>query len=124
MGATAALQHAALAARALSFAPRVDLSLSHGSFVPAPVRTACVTAIAQAVASAARESVAVHVGTGNHVDMAQVESVPAAASVDVVSHETFHHNVPAYLEAMGELVPLLKAEALRVLAGSLRNERF
>jgi len=120
MGATASLQHAALAARALSFAPRVDLALSHGAFIPAVARIACLTAIADAVASAAQGSVAVHVGMGNHVDMAQVDTIPKKASVHVVAHETFHHNVPAYLEGMGELVPLLKAEALRALKESLR----
>ena len=64
-------------------------------------------------------SIVVHVGTGNHVDMAQVATVRQAPAVHVVEHETFHHNVPAHLEGQGELVPMLKAEALHVLRTSM-----
>jgi leucine-rich repeat protein SHOC2 len=53
MGATAALQHAALGARTLAFAPRVDLDVSHGAFVPADARRRCREAIARAVGIAA-----------------------------------------------------------------------
>ena len=120
MGATAALQHAALAARALAFAPRVDLALSHGSFVPGDARDSCLRAIAHSTATSPAGSVVVHVGTGNHVDMAQVATVRHAAAVQVVEHETFHHNVPAHLEGQGELVSLLKAEVLHVLRSRLQ----
>ena len=34
---------------------------------------------------------------------------------DQVEHDTFHHNVPQFLQQQGELVPLLKDEMLRVL---------
>ena len=122
MGATAALQHCSLAARTLSFAPRVDLALSHGSFVPVAARAACLEAVANATAKSCPGSVVVHVGTGNHVDMAQAATVRDAPNVRVVEHETFHHNVPAYLEGEGELVSLLKAEILSVLRGSLVND--
>ena len=119
MGATAALQHAALAARALAFAPRVDLALSHGSFVPGSSREACLKAITHSTITSPAGSIVVHVGTGNHVDMAQVATVRQAPAVHVVEHETFHHNVPAHLEGQGELVPMLKAEALHVLRTSM-----
>ena len=119
MGATAALQHAGLAARAISFAPRVDLALSHGAFVPPAVRAASFRATADALAASLARTITVHVGNGNHVDMAQVGSIPRAPSVYVVEHDTFHHNVPAHLEAQGELVPLLKAEALIMLRSDL-----
>ena len=66
MGATAALQHAHFGARVLSFAPRVDLELSHGKFIPAAARAASVEAIASGLAAGGERSVAVHVGTGNH----------------------------------------------------------
>ena len=57
----------------------------------------------------------VHVGGGNHVDLAQVACVRGVASVRVVEHDTFHHNVPQFLQQAGELVPLLRDEVMRVL---------
>ena len=35
--------------------------------------------------------------------------------VAVQEHDTFHHNVPQFLQQQGELVPLLKDEMIRVL---------
>ena len=116
MGATACLQHARLATRAVAFAPRVDLSLSHGSFVPPPTRAACLDAIHRALDGCAPAAVTVHVGSGNHVDVAQVACLrPSAPSLRVVGHDTFHHNVPQLLQQQGALVPLLKDEVLRAL---------
>ena len=115
----AALQHARLGARTLAFAPRVDLSLSHGSFVPASAQKACLEAIAVSTTTCPRGSIMVHVGMGNHVDMAQVGAVRHGRSVLVVEHETFHHNVPAHLEGQGELVGILKAEVLNLLRANL-----
>lgn len=123
MGATAALHHARLATRVLSFAPRVDLSLSHGAFVPASTREASLAAITQGVLQSMPGGVVVHVGTGNHVDMAQVDRLPKLESVKVIAHDTFHHNVPAYLEGQGELVALIKSEALDVLRWTLSGGR-
>ena len=40
----------------------------------------------------------------------QVASVAGLASVHVVEHDTFHHNVPQFLQQHGELVPLLEAQ--------------
>ena len=88
----------------------------------ARARAASLAAIADATVASSPDSVAVHVGMGNHVDMAQVDAVPNKPSVHVVAHETFHHNVPAYLEGLGELMPLLKAEALDVLRKTLLSE--
>ena len=36
-------------------------------------------------------------------------------SVAVVEHDTFHHNVPMFLEREGGLVPLLKRTLLALL---------
>ena len=118
MGATACLQHAHLATHAIAFAPRIDLALSHGSFVPANTRTACFDAI---FGSLADSSATLHVGSGNHVDVAQVATVRGVAGVHIVEHATFHHNVPQYLQQLGELVPLLKAELLRILSGDCHD---
>ena len=115
MGATACLQHADLATRALAFAPRVDLDLSHGAFVPPPARAAGLAAIHRSLAALPARTVAVHCGGGNYVDVAQVAVVRDAPSVAVVEHETYHHNVPQFLEGEGELVPLLRSEVARLL---------
>lgn len=123
MGATAALQHARLASRTLSFAPRVDLALSHGAFVPHAARAASLAAIANGLAELPASVVAVHVGAHNHVDALQVAAVPSSQAVHVVEHDTFHHNVPAHLESLGELVPLLRDEAFGVLRAHLSWKR-
>ena len=36
-------------------------------------------------------------------------------SVRVVEHSTFHHNVPAFLERTGALVPLLRRALLALM---------
>ena len=124
MGATACLQHADLATRALAFAPRVDLDLSHGAFVPPPARAAGLAAIHRSLAALPARTVAVHCGGGNYVDVAQVAVVRDAPSVAVVEHETYHHNVPQFLEGEGELVPLLRSEVARLLLhGAERHDR-
>ena len=117
MGATACLQHAALATRALAFAPRIDLELSHGAFVPQTTRAESLAAIRRSLECLPPAAVGVHCGGGNFVDMAQVATVRDAASVVVVEHATFHHNVPAFLEGQSELVPLLRGEVARLLLG-------
>lgn len=59
---------------------------------------------------------AVHVGSGNAVDVMQAGLVRGInSSVAVVEHNTFHHNVPMFLEREGRLVPLLKAVLLALL---------
>ena len=118
MGASAALLHAHLGCRALAFAPRVDLGASHGAYVPEAARHA---GLRHTLASLGRlEGVAsVHVGRGNYVDVAQVQAVAHCPSVRLVQHATFHHNVPAFLEREGLLVPLIKSEIVELLV----NER-
>jgi hypothetical protein len=65
--------------------------------------------------------VAVHVGAENLEDVLQAQQVQAAAGgqpgagVEVVQYNTFHHNVPMYLEREGMLVPLFKRELLALL---------
>ena len=59
--------------------------------------------------------VAVHVGGSNLEDVTQAARVRELHSVEIVEHDTFHHNVPQFLQQQGELVPLLKDEILRVL---------
>ena len=49
MGATAVLQHAQLADRAIAFGPRVDLRHTHGSFVPESSQSACAAAVGRAL---------------------------------------------------------------------------
>ena len=124
MGATACLQHAGLAAHVLSFAPRIDLVLSHGThrpnpdpfpdpdpdpnpdpdpdpnpspspdpnpnpnpspshlhhpsspgaFVPSATRAASLQAIVGGLTACQHGAATVHVGGGNHVDVAQVRT--------------------------------------------------
>ena len=78
--------------------------------MPAPTRAASLEAIVGGLAACQHGAATVHVGGGNHVDVAQVASVAGLASVHVVEHDTFHHNVPQFLQQQGELVPLLKDE--------------
>ena len=59
----------------------------------------------------------VHVGRCNYVDKAQVEHVRGLPSLCVVEHPTYHHNVPAFLEREGLLVPMIKAEVMALLRG-------
>ena len=59
----------------------------------------------------------VHVGAGNAVDMMQARLVAHAPGLDLHEHDTFHHNVPMFLEREGLLVPLLKRELLALLQG-------
>ena len=46
---------------------------------------------------------------------AQAQAQAQAEVIRVVTHGTFHHNVPMYLEREGQLVPLFKRELLRLL---------
>lgn len=57
-----------------------------------------------------------HVGSGNAVDVMQASLVQMIAGVRVVEHNTFHHNVPMFLERESHLVPLLKREMLTLLS--------
>ena len=97
---------------------QVDLQLTHGAYVPARAQRACTEAIASALC-ATHGSVAVHVGRQNAVDVMQADMVRARPAVTVVEHETFHHNVPMFLEREGALVPLLKRELLELLRPKL-----
>ena len=90
--------------------------------MPAATRVACLEAIVGGLRACSRGAATVHVGAGNHVDVAQVSSVAALESVHVVEHDTFHHNVPQYLQQRGELVALLKDEMLRVLRRAEESE--
>ena len=142
MGGTAALLHAHLGHRAVSFGarvdlrltcpgsvqevsrkcligPRVDLDLTHGAHVPAEPRRACTARVrhALAVMHARGGRAAVHVGAGNAVDMMQARLVTHALGLALHEHDTFHHNVPMFLEREGLLVPLLKRELLALLKG-------
>ena len=117
MGGTAALQHACHANRVLAFGPRVDLRTTHGSFVPTASQRACLDAV-HASLEAMRGSVAVHAGLGNLVDMHQAGLVSGARGVTLETHDTFHHNVPMYLEREGLLVTLFKQELLELLTPS------
>ena len=57
-----------------------------------------------------------HVGRQNAVDVMQADTVRGLATV--VEHETFHHNVPAFLERAGVLVALIRRELLEILVGA------
>ena len=50
-----------------------------------------------------------------HVDVAQVAPIAHEASVRVHTHNTYHHNVPAYLEREGRLGPMVKAACVELL---------
>ena len=99
--------------------PRVDLDLTHGACVPAEPRRACTARVrhALAVMHARGGRAAVHVGAGNAVDMMQARLVAHAPGLALHEHDTFHHNVPMFLEREGLLVPLLKRELLALLQG-------
>ena len=45
----------------------------------------------------------------------QADCLRSLPAVDVVEHDTFHHNVPMFLEREGLLIPLLKRECLALL---------
>ena len=49
-------------------------------------------------------------GTTSQRTKEQEASVAGLASVHVVEHDTFHHNVPQFLQQHGELVPLLEGK--------------
>ena len=123
MGGTAALMHAGLGDRVLSFGPRVDLERTHGSYVPELTRRACAGAVrASLVCARARGAhVGLHVGSDNLEDVLQAERVAGGdggvgiGAVEVVKHDTFHHNVPMFLEREGLLVPLFKRELVALM---------
>ena len=117
MGATAALTHAHLAHSALAFGPRVDLHMTHGAYVPDAAKAACRAGVVESLrrVHARGGRAAVHVGSGNAVDMMQAGLVRGMPSVHVVEHDTFHHNVPMFLEREAKLVPMLKAVLLALL---------
>jgi acyl-CoA synthetase (AMP-forming)/AMP-acid ligase II/Leucine-rich repeat (LRR) protein len=117
MGASACLHHCDLASRAIAFAPRVDLSASHGAYIPKRAREAGLQRTMSALTNLhARGGVCtVHAGRTNYVDTAQVAHVAHMPSVAVEAWPTFHHNVPAFLEREGRLVPLIKRELVALL---------
>ena len=121
MGGTAALLHAGLGDRVLSFGPRVDLDRTHGSYVPEPARRDCASAVRASIARARARGahVGIHVGSDNLEDVLQAERVAGGeagvGAVEVVKHSTFHHNVPMFLEREGLLVPLFKRELVALL---------
>ncbi|EOD05434.1 hypothetical protein EMIHUDRAFT_199173 [Emiliania huxleyi CCMP1516] len=49
--------------------------------------------------------------------MMQARLVAHAPGLALHEHDTFHHNVPMFLEREGLLVPLLKRELLALLQG-------
>ena len=57
----------------------------------------------------------VHVGRCNYVDVSQVEIVRHVPTVRVTEHATFHHNVPAFLEREGLLLPMIRAACVELL---------
>ena len=101
-------------AQVLAFGPRVALHATHGSFIPTASQAACAAAVRRSLAEM-RGSAAVHVGTGNLVDMQQVALVRGSQGLVVTEHDTFHHNVPMYLEREGLLVSLFKRELIALL---------
>jgi acyl-CoA synthetase (AMP-forming)/AMP-acid ligase II/Leucine-rich repeat (LRR) protein len=93
MGATGALLHATLGQRVLAFGPRVNLELTHGSFLPAAVRRACTDAVLGALSQtdARGAKVSVHVGKSSLDETLQARlvdhlpgvAVPAPANICV-----------------------------------------
>lgn len=94
MGGTAALLHAAGGGKVLAFGPKVNLEMTHGSFLPPSVRAACASAIHAALIKSAvingNSAVEVHVGSENLEDVLQGQLVPGQC---LRQHDTFHHNV-------------------------------
>ena len=84
MGGTAALVHASLATRVLSFGPKVELVRCHGCFLPEGARAACHAAIAANATAERACSVAIHVGSGNLEDVLQAERVGKRPSASVI----------------------------------------
>ena len=120
MGASACLHHCDLASRAVAFAPRVDLSASHGAYIPQGAREAGLQRTTSALNNLHAHGgvCTLHAGRTNYVDMAQVTHVAHMPSVAVEAWPTFHHNVPAFLEREGRLVPLIKRELAALLRTS------
>jgi hypothetical protein len=118
MGASACLMHAGLATRVLAFGPRIDLDLTHGSFLPPAVRKACKETVFNALnplTGVARAGhVSIHVGEGNLEDVQQAAVVSGLTDVTIIYHDTFHHNVPMHLEREGLLIPLIKRELVKL----------
>ena len=106
-----------MGSRAIAFAPRIDLSASHGVYVPEATRKAGLKHTLDSLEKV-KGIASVHCGRGNFVDKAQVEHVRGCKSVRVVEHPTFHHNVPAFLERAGVLVALIRRELLEILVGA------
>ena len=118
MGGTAALIHAHLAHRVLSFGPKTDLWHCHGAYLPDGAKRACTDAIRSSLERAgatATTTVALHVGGSNLEDVQQASRLRGMAGVIIVEHDTFHHNVPMHLEREGLLVPIFKREAAALL---------
>ena len=114
MGGCAALMHAHHAHEVLAFGPRVDLERTHGSYVPDAAKRACASSV-HASLRTMRGRATVHVGSGNAVDVMQAGLVRGVGGLEVREHDTFHHNVPMFLEREGQLVPLIKRSLLRLL---------
>lgn len=119
MGGTAALVHAHLADRVLSFGPKLDLWRCHGEYLPTDAKRACAAALTRsALAGVTRgraTTTTIHVGSGNLEDVLQARRAAGVDGIDIISHDTFHHNVPMYLEREGLLVTLFKREVARLL---------
>eukprot|EP00941_MAST-03F_sp_MAST-3F-sp1_P005153 g5153.t1 len=120
MGGTAALIHSHLADRTLSFGPRICLESTHGSYLGTEASVACEAAVMESLkASTGRVNgrnnrlVTVHVGSLNLEDCLQTVSLPD--NVRVQFHDTFHHNVPMFLQRGGLLVDLFKHELLSLM---------
>ena len=127
MGGTAALVHSSLAHRVLAFGPKVALEACHGSFLPIRPRKACSHAVQAAALGETGCSISVHVGSGNLEDLlqaarlrvssacAQNAKAPSHRRCAIIEHDTFHHNIPMYLEREGLLVSLFKQECEELL---------
>ena len=114
MGASAALQHAHLGQRTLAFGPRIDLNASHGTYVPAGAREGALLHTRE-VLRTMKGTATVHVGRTNFVDVAQTRHVEGLGQCTITTHDTYHHNVPQFLQQQGLLGAMIKAEVLELL---------
>ena len=114
MGASAALQHAHLGQRTLAFGPRIDLNASHGTYVPAGAREGALLRTRE-VLRTMKGTATVHVGRTNYVDVAQTRHVEGLGRCTITMHDTYHHNVPQFLQQQGLLGAMIKAEVLELL---------
>ena len=122
MGGTAVLMHAHLADRVLSFGPKLDLWRCHGAYLPSIAKRSCTAALGASLRTTTERragraaKVSIHVGSGNLEDVLQAARVQDVSNVETIEHDTFHHNVPMYLEREGLLVGMVKREVAALLA--------